>query len=104
LQGFVERYLKDDVQKLKMLGNDRLCLFQIDARLYQVFDKGLIMCFDSPMDTSALVVPDSADNTTILGSVSLVIKSFTWCIRSGFPTEVPPNFIIFITVAKLKLD
>ena len=53
-------------------------------------DKALLMA------TRALVVPLSADNTTILDSSSLVIKVATSCILSGLPTLVPPNFIIFI--------
>src|SRR5690349_14556078 len=48
------------------------------------------------MDTSALVVPLSALSTTILGSSSRRINCATCCILSGFPTEVPPNFITFI--------
>jgi hypothetical protein len=42
------------------------------------------------------VVPDTALSTTIFGSASEVINLATSCIRSGLPTEVPPNFIIFI--------
>jgi hypothetical protein len=43
-----------------------------------------------------LVVPERALNTTIVGSSSRVISVATWCILSGLPTEVPPNFITFI--------
>src|SRR6185437_10863870 len=49
-----------------------------------------------PISTSALVVPLRALRTTIFGSVSAVMSWLTWCILSGFPTEVPPNFMIFI--------
>src|SRR5690554_7879694 len=48
------------------------------------------------MPIKALVVPESADNTTIFLSLSFVIRLFTCCILSGLPTEVPPNFMIFI--------
>src|SRR5215471_1024157 len=51
---------------------------------------------ESPISTKALVVPDNALSTTIFGSLSAVINFATSCIRSGFPTEVPPNFITFI--------
>src|SRR5580658_5905729 len=47
-----------------------------------------------PISTRALVVPLRALSTTIFGSVSAVINWLTWCIRSGLPTEVPPNFMI----------
>src|SRR5436190_22166084 len=58
---------------------------------FSPFDKA------SPIDTNVLVVPLSALKTTILGSWSFVINCATWCMRSGFPTDVPPNFITFIS-------
>jgi hypothetical protein len=48
------------------------------------------------MVTNAFVVPLNALNTTIVGSSVLVINPATWFIRSGLPTDVPPNFITFI--------
>src|ERR1700734_3690525 len=47
-----------------------------------------------PISTRALVVPLSALSTTILLSLSAVINWLTCRIRSGLPTEVPPNFMI----------
>src|SRR5450755_3509638 len=51
---------------------------------------------DCPISTRALVVPLRALKTTIFFSGSAVMSFATSCIRSGFPTEVPPNFITFI--------
>ncbi len=55
-------------------------------------------CFFSSlqdMSTNAFVVPDTAERTTSF--LSLPEISFaTACIRSGLPTEVPPNFNTFI--------
>ena len=45
----------------------------------------------------AFVVTDKADITTILGSLSLVMIYATACMRSGLPTEAPPNFSTYIT-------
>src|SRR5580704_11708192 len=50
-----------------------------------------------PISTRALVVPLRALSTTIFGSASAVISWLTWYILSGFPTEVPPNFMTFIS-------
>src|SRR4026207_304434 len=62
---------------------------------YKTLRSPLAIC--SPIATSAFVVPDKADKTTITGSVSLVTSVTIWCMRSGLPTLVPPNFITFIT-------
>src|SRR5580658_5052766 len=51
-----------------------------------------------PISTRALVVPLRALSTTIFGSASAVISWLTWYILSGFPTEVPPNFMTFISL------
>src|SRR4030095_2315091 len=48
------------------------------------------------ISTNALVVPDNAESTTIVGSFCDVTSDTIWCIRSGLPTDVPPNFMIFI--------
>src|SRR4030095_227704 len=48
------------------------------------------------ISTNALVVPDNAERTTIVGSACEVTSDTIWCIRSGLPTDVPPNFMIFI--------
>src|ERR1051326_3344723 len=44
----------------------------------------------------AFVVPDNADSTMMVGSFWEVTSDTIWCILSGVPTEVPPNFMIFI--------
>ena len=43
-----------------------------------------------------LLVPDIAERTTNVGSPDFVINFATLFMRSGEPTEVPPNFITFI--------
>lgn len=45
-----------------------------------------------------VVVPLIADNTMKVGSPDSVTKEATPFMRSGEPTEVPPNFITFIVV------
>ncbi|MBF1453964.1 MAG: hypothetical protein HXN54_08655, partial [Prevotella nigrescens] len=42
------------------------------------------------------VVPLIAESTINVGSPDFVIKDATPFIRSGEPTDVPPNFITFI--------
>ena len=67
----------------------------------QVSNESLVMCFQLinslfggitiafcnmiPISTNALVVPDKADKTTIVGSVFFVTSDTIWCIRSGLP-------------------
>src|SRR5690606_12179961 len=48
------------------------------------------------MVTRALVVPDSAESTTIFFPGVSRQRLATLFIRSGLPTEVPPNFRINI--------
>ena len=48
---------------------------------------------------SVLVVPLIADSTTNVGSPDAVTNEATFFIRSGVPTDVPPNFITFIFVS-----
>ena len=73
---------------------DRSYLYDTFARAPLAFERGEGAWLIS---TNAFVVPLMAESTTIFGSPSL-INPISACIRCGEPTEVPPNFIIFIMV------
>jgi hypothetical protein len=85
-----------------MFGDDGHGLGEGGAGLDEVVDERLVVSLQFvdeflslfALSTRALVVPPRALSTTMVRTdLSAVINWLTWRIRSGLPTEVPPNFI-----------